>query len=103
MCTCLSPASAVLLAPPLLLRLRAEGAGRGFSVGVAWEGRENVVSSRAGSRSGRVYVDQGYVPDDAQGAPYLRWPYTALTRTTERVYLVNWPGGGEGTGQPQSA
>lgn len=39
----------------------------------------------------RVYVDQGYVPEDGLGAPYLRWLYTAFTRTTERVYLVNWP------------
>lgn len=38
----------------------------------------------------RVYVDQGYVPEDTTGAAYLRWLYTALTRTTERVYLVNW-------------
>lgn len=38
----------------------------------------------------RVYVDQGYVPEEGLGAPYLRWLYTAFTRTTERVYLVNW-------------
>ena len=22
---------------------------------------------------------------------YLRWLYTAFTRTTDRLYLVNWP------------
>jgi exodeoxyribonuclease-5 len=44
-----------------------------------------------GGQWARVFVDQGYVPDDALGAPYLRWLYTALTRTTERLYLVNWP------------
>lgn len=38
----------------------------------------------------RVYVDQGFVPEDATGTPYLRWLYTAFTRTTGRVYLVNW-------------
>lgn len=38
----------------------------------------------------RVYVDQGYVPEDAMGVNYLRWLYTAFTRTTDRVYLVNW-------------
>ena len=38
----------------------------------------------------RVYVDQGYVPPESLGKDYLRWLYTAFTRTTERVYLVNW-------------
>lgn len=48
-----------------------------------------------GGQWARVYVDQGYVPDDALGQPYLRWLYTAFTRTTERVYLVNWSAGQE--------
>lgn len=39
----------------------------------------------------RVFIDQGYVTDDMLDADYLRWLYTALTRATERVYLVNWP------------
>ena len=39
----------------------------------------------------RVYIDQGFVPEDDLGLPYLRWLYTAFTRTTDRVYLVNWP------------
>lgn len=43
-----------------------------------------------GGQWARVYIDQGYVPDDAVDATYLRWLYTAFTRTTERVYLVNW-------------
>ncbi len=38
----------------------------------------------------RVYIDQGFIPEDETGANYLRWLYTAFTRTTERVYLVNW-------------
>ena len=38
----------------------------------------------------RVYVDQGFIPEGETGANYLRWLYTAFTRTTERVYLVNW-------------
>ena len=41
----------------------------------------------------RVYVDQGFIPEDETGASYLRWLYTAFTRTTERVYLVNWKTG----------
>lgn len=43
-----------------------------------------------GGQWARVYVDQGFVPADATGASYLRRLYTAFTRTTERVYLVNW-------------
>lgn len=39
----------------------------------------------------RVFVDQGYRPEDLQPADYLRWLYTAFTRTTDRLYLVNWP------------
>ncbi len=43
-----------------------------------------------GGQWSRVYVDQGYVPPESLGKEYLRWLYTAFTRTTERVYLVNW-------------
>lgn len=39
----------------------------------------------------RVFVDQGYVTPDMAGISYLRWLYTAMTRTTGRLYLVNWP------------
>lgn len=38
-----------------------------------------------------VYIDQGYVTEDMLDADYLRWLYTALTRSTQNVYLVNWP------------
>ncbi|MCU4175288.1 ATP-dependent DNA helicase [Carboxylicivirga sp. N1Y90] len=37
-----------------------------------------------------VFIDQGYVPEDQMGRSYLRWLYTAITRATERVYLVNF-------------
>lgn len=43
-----------------------------------------------GGQWARVYVDQGFVPADDAGGLYLRWLYTAFTRTTERVYLINW-------------
>lgn len=39
----------------------------------------------------RVFIDQGYVTEDMLSADYFRWLYTALTRATEKVYLVNWP------------
>lgn len=38
-----------------------------------------------------VYIDQGYVTEDMLSPDYFRWLYTALTRATERVFLVNWP------------
>lgn len=37
-----------------------------------------------------VFVDQGYLTDDMLDKEYLRWLYTALTRATERVYLLNF-------------
>lgn len=39
----------------------------------------------------RVFVDHGYMTEDMLGPDYFRWLYTALTRATETVYLVNWP------------
>ena len=38
-----------------------------------------------------VYIDQGYVTDDMLCEDYIRWLYTAITRATRCVYLVNWP------------
>lgn len=38
-----------------------------------------------------VYIDQGYIHDDADLTGYLRWLYTAFTRTSAQLYLVNWP------------
>lgn len=37
-----------------------------------------------------VFVDQGYVTDDMIDREYLRWLYTATTRTTEKLYLLNF-------------
>lgn len=44
-----------------------------------------------GGQWAHVYIDQGYVTDDMLGPDYLHWLYTALTRATEKVFLVNWP------------
>ena len=38
-----------------------------------------------------VFIDQGYVTRDMLSPDYFRWLYTALTRATEKVYLINWP------------
>lgn len=37
-----------------------------------------------------VFIDQGYMTDDMLGPDYFRWLYTAITRGTKRVYMVNW-------------
>lgn len=38
-----------------------------------------------------VYVDQGYMTDDMLTPDYIHWLYTAFTRATGMLYLVNWP------------
>jgi len=38
-----------------------------------------------------VFIDQGYVTEEMLTPDYFRWLYTAITRATERVYLINWP------------
>jgi len=36
-----------------------------------------------------VYIDQGYITEDMLSPDYFRWLYTAITRATEKVYLIN--------------
>ncbi len=38
-----------------------------------------------------VFLDQGFLVGDNLNADYFRWLYTAVTRATEKLYLVNWP------------
>ncbi|MCR5192650.1 MAG: AAA family ATPase [Bacteroidales bacterium] len=37
-----------------------------------------------------VFVEQGYLTDDMIDRDYLRWIYTAVTRATQKVYLLNF-------------
>lgn len=37
-----------------------------------------------------VYLDQGYMTDDMLTPSYIHWLYTAFTRATNHLYLVNW-------------
>lgn len=39
----------------------------------------------------KVFVDQGYMTEDMLTPDYFRWLYTAFTRATDTLYLVNWP------------
>jgi len=38
----------------------------------------------------RVFIDQGMFNRNEITIDYLRWFYTALTRSTDKVYLVNF-------------
>ncbi len=38
-----------------------------------------------------VYIDQGYMTDDMLTPDYIHWLYTAFTRATDTLFLVNWP------------
>ncbi len=37
-----------------------------------------------------VFVDQGFLKDDMVSNDYIRWLYTAITRSTKELYLVNF-------------
>jgi exodeoxyribonuclease-5 len=37
-----------------------------------------------------VFIDQGYLTDKMLNTEFLRWLYTAVTRATRRLYLVNF-------------
>lgn len=43
-----------------------------------------------GGQWSQVFIDQGYVTEEMMGVDYYRWLYTAFTRATNQVYLVNW-------------
>lgn len=44
-----------------------------------------------GGQWSHVYVDQGYMTDDMLTPDYIHWLYTAFTRATQKLFLVNWP------------
>jgi exodeoxyribonuclease-5 len=37
-----------------------------------------------------VFIDQGYLTAEMMNVEYIRWLYTAFTRATEKVYLMNF-------------
>ena len=39
----------------------------------------------------KVFIDPGQIADDQMNNDFYRWLYTALTRATETVFLVNFP------------
>jgi exodeoxyribonuclease-5 len=38
-----------------------------------------------------VFIDPGYYKPEMLSVEYLRWLYTAFTRATDKLYLVNFP------------
>ncbi len=43
-----------------------------------------------GGQWSAVFLDNGYLTTDMINYEYYRWLYTAITRATQRVYLLNW-------------
>ena len=44
-----------------------------------------------GGQWAHIYLDQGYMTDEMLTPDYIHWLYTAFTRASEHLYLVNWP------------
>ena len=51
----------------------------------------NTCHKAQGGQWAHIYVDQGYMTDDMLSPDYIHWLYTAFTRATEKLFLVNWP------------
>ncbi len=43
-----------------------------------------------GGQWSAVFIDQGYLPEDQINEDFVRWLYTAMTRSTEEVFLMNF-------------
>ncbi len=43
-----------------------------------------------GGQWAHVFIDQGYLTEEMLDESYFRWLYTALTRGTEKVYMMNF-------------
>ena len=43
-----------------------------------------------GGQWSNIFLDTGYVTEEMMGEDFYRWLYTAFTRATKRLYLVNW-------------
>ena len=43
-----------------------------------------------GGQWNAVFVDQGYLKEDGIDTEYVRWLYTAITRATDQLFLVNF-------------
>jgi exodeoxyribonuclease-5 len=49
------------------------------------------VHKAQGGQWSHVYIDYGFIPDEMKNSNYLKWIYTSLTRSTEKVFLLSFP------------
>ncbi len=43
-----------------------------------------------GGQWSHIYIDQGYMNENMFDEAYIHWLYTAFTRATNRLFLINW-------------
>jgi len=43
-----------------------------------------------GGQWSAVFIDQGYLPEEQINSEFIRWLYTAITRATDEVFLMNF-------------
>jgi len=49
------------------------------------------VHKAQGGQWKHVFLDYGFVPDELKNENYMPWLYTALTRASEKLFLLNFP------------
>ena len=49
------------------------------------------VHKAQGGQWAHVYVDYGFLLEERKNTAYLRWLYTAITRASEKLFLLNFP------------
>jgi exodeoxyribonuclease-5 len=49
------------------------------------------VHKSQGGQWENVFIDYGFIPEEMKTNGYLRWLYTAITRSSKRLFLVNFP------------
>ena len=54
-------------------------------------GYASTVHKAQGGQWSHVYIDGSFIPENMKNTSYLRWLYTAITRTKDRLFLVNFP------------
>ena len=54
-------------------------------------GNALTVHKAQGGQWSDVYIDGSFIPEKMKETSYLRWLYTAVTRSKEQLYLVNFP------------
>lgn len=49
------------------------------------------VHKAQGGQWEHVYIDYGFIPDELKNNNYLKWLYTSITRSKEKLFLLNFP------------